>query len=464
MKTKYIVCLILAGLLIPAVNLYAQGETYYRIPLRQLQIDEVWPDQSNSAALPSLNWRQKQMLIYMAPWAALDDGQGFIELANEIGPEDIYRINSVSQVLDNSHVVIKSSHTSPISGMLFVPRPDLSGMERLSFKVKSDAVPLDDAAGPKAFYTAMRKHYDILLRRNFTGGAWFRYQSMKASQHLEAEKDIDPNSFRPGPNAPQRDPFDESYALFTGQQALSENIQLDRTLQVFTHQPRTVDLSAIEGITTTQMDWKALTKDIKADPDPLAAYIPADQHAIFYPTFRLMMDLMDQLKDGRQSLEPAGFSVARLDFYEQQMCVWLDGWSRFWGPKTIRGVALTGSDPYMTEGTDSAILFDASIGKLVYGNTESKQKDKLKEIKGAKFLTGSIDGVNIRPSSRRTAVCVPIWPRSTMSSSLQIPLLNCRRLSRPHRKNSPVCPIWTNTPSFVIAITLHKTNRPPWSF
>jgi hypothetical protein len=394
MKTKYVVWLILAGLLMPAVSLYAQDDTYYRIPLRQLQIDGAWPDQSNSAALPPLNWRQKQMLIYMTPRAAVDEGQVFIELANETGPEDIYRINSISQVLDNCHVVIKTGHNSPISGTLFVPRSDLSGMERLSFKVKPDVVPLEDAAGPRTFYAAMRKHYDILLRRNFTGGSWFRYQSMKTSQLLEEKQGFDPNTFQTPANVVQRDPYEESFGLFTGQQAVSENIQLDRTLQVFTHQPRTIDLSAIEGITTTSMDWKALTKDIKVAPDPLAAYIPADQHAIFYPTFRLMMDLMDQLKEGRQSLEPAGFSVARLDFYEQQMCVWLDGWSRFWGPKTIRGVALTGSDPYMTEGTDSAILFDASIGKLVYGNTESKQKDKLKEIKDAKFLTGAINGIN----------------------------------------------------------------------
>ena len=37
----------------------------------------------------------------------------------------------------------------------------------------------------------------------------------------------------------------------------------------------------------------------------------------------------------------------------------------------------------MADGTDSAILFDAVIGKLVFNDTKSKQEKKLEEISGA---------------------------------------------------------------------------------
>ncbi|MCE5186856.1 MAG: hypothetical protein LLF76_12095 [Planctomycetaceae bacterium] len=166
---------------------------------------------------------------------------------------------------------------------------------------------------------------------------------------------------------------------------------------IFAQQDSTgmIDLASIDPIAIAQPDWQQ-TKQSGFEADPLAAYVPADQHAFFYPTFRRMMDFVDALKSGRQSLEPLGFSVSQFEFYEQQMCVWLDGWSRFWGPKTIRGVVLTGSDTYMAEGTDSAILFDASIGKLVFNNTRSKQEKKLKDMPDAKLAEGSVGGIAYR--------------------------------------------------------------------
>lgn len=395
MKRSTFLLVLTGGCLLQSSALCAKDELfYYKIPLRQLALEGALPTQSEPSGL---NWQQRQMLGYFLPYAIVEQGQVYVDFGKEIVQQDFFRAESVSQILDNAQVIIETPQKSLPSGTLIIPRPDLSGMDRFPFKLKTGTAPLSAAEGSTTFYAAMQRHYELLLQQDFTGGAWFRYQALKAAGQSSKQTSLfDPNTFQTQDNIHRPDPFESSYALFTGQQAISENIQLDRTLQTFANQPRTIDLSTIEGITTAQIDWQALVKDVKVDPDPLAAYIPADQHAIFYPTFRSMMDFLDRLKDSHQTLEPVGFSVAQLEFYEQQMCVWLDGWSRFWGPKSIRGVALTGSDPYLAEGTDSAILFDARVGKLVYGNTESKQKDKLKEIKGAKLLEGSIDDVHYR--------------------------------------------------------------------
>lgn len=374
--------LIMTAAYLTVVPMAVALEHYYRVPLRQLELDHSLP--ADNLEPGESDWAAFEYIPFFAPYGIADDGRISI---------DFEMWHSVPQMLDSACAVIESTSTVP-SGTLFIPRADLSGMERYTFKLKQGSMALNADEGAKAFHTAMQRHYDRLLQKNFAGGAWFRYQSMKAATIMGQTEVFDPNVLPNLPNAPTRDPFEDSAALFTGMQAISENIQLDRVLQTTAHQPRTVDLSSIEGITTSQIDWKSAIEGITVEPDPLAAYIPADQHAFFYPTFRRMMDFVDALKGGRQTLEPIGFSVSQLEFYEQQMCVWLDGWSRFWGPKTIRGVALTGSDPYMAEGTDSAILFDASIGKLVFGNTESKQENKLKEIKQAQSLKGTIEGVS----------------------------------------------------------------------
>ena len=66
---------------------------------------------------------------------------------------------------------------------------------------------------------------------------------------------------------------------------MSENLQLDRTVQGSKSEEPTVDLDSLEGITIQEIDWKPLIKDMKPELDPLAASIPSDQHVIFFPTF-----------------------------------------------------------------------------------------------------------------------------------------------------------------------------------
>lgn len=385
--------ILFAGLLFCAPVLHGK-EQVYRIPIRELQIDGSWPP-ANASAAP-FTWEQQKNLRYFLPYATVDQGQTVMDFAIPLEPASFHEVDSVTGLLDNGSVMIRTLRRPPFSGVLFVPRSDLSGMHRLEFRVKPQTRPLPAQTASRVFFTALQKYYEVLLQHDFTADAWFRYQSIRAACMLNQASVFDPNTYQHNVADTRVDPFRSAYALFTGEQAIHENVRLDRTLQTTLNQPRTVELSSVQGITTAQIDWDPLIKGRKIETDPLAACIPADQHAIFYPTFRSMTDLMDAISEGRQSIEPLGFSIDRLEYYQQQMCVWLDGWSRFWGPKTIRGVALTGSDPYMAEGTDSAVLFDAAVGGLVYNNTRSKQKEKLKQIDGAKLVEGSIDGIDYR--------------------------------------------------------------------
>ena len=56
----------------------------------------------------------------------------------------------------------------------------------------------------------------------------------------------------------------------------------------------TISLSEIKGITIDEMPWKELIGDAKTKLDLLANALPHDQHALFFPTFKSMVEVMDE--------------------------------------------------------------------------------------------------------------------------------------------------------------------------
>ena len=283
-------------------------------------------------------------------------------------------------------------------------------MTAVKFTVPETAAMLKQDLAREIFFTAMQHHYDFLLSQNFPGSAWFRYRADLARQALEKDKPLDPNEVQAQQPPSGRDPFERNYSLFTGGRAISENLQLDRQLQTLLNQPRTIDISGVSGITTTQIDWKSATEGLHVEKDPLAAYIPADQHAVFCPTFKDMMVLMNEMKDSstplKELIEAETCNAQTTRQYEQQMCLGLDAWSRFWGPKTICGVAFTGSDPYFRVGADSAILFDARMTELVCKDVLSRQEEAAKTFKKIRTLSGKIKDIDyVAVVSPDRAIC-----------------------------------------------------------
>src|SRR5260370_20427069 len=114
--------------------------------------------------------------------------------------------------------------------------------------------------------------------------------------------------------------------------------------------------------TLFRSDWKPLIKDLKPQPDPLAAYVPSDQHALFFPTFSAMTAMIDEADaDGTpllQLLEPRAEDANSRGRYQKQLCLELNEISRLLGPQVIGSVAFTGSAPYLLTGSDVGILFE----------------------------------------------------------------------------------------------------------
>jgi hypothetical protein len=205
--------------------------------------------------------------------------------------------------------------------------------------------------------------------------------------------------------------IDRTYALFSGGQAISENLQLDRELlfpRGNNQNDKPVSLDSISGITVKEFDWQPHVKDAKPKLDPLASVIPADQHVVFFPTFAAALKVADESKlQGTAILrrtELDSQDTHLVERYERQLGLTLTVLGRMLGPKLVSSVAITGGDPYFATGTDVAVLFESSQPALLANLLMAKARVESADVKEAKLIDGTIDGikyVGLRSPDRR---------------------------------------------------------------
>ena len=350
---------VMLGVLVVAAAVDAE-DIYYRVPIDDLKITE------GSRPKPPSNsdWRLRERAWAMLPYAVLDGaGEVYVGTTNPTrsGPGAMPVLPwSMPELMGNA-VFIRTTQAGDVTGRLFYPKPDWSGMVAVKFAIPATAATTD---GHEPFYRAKEAHYSQLISRNIPGAAWFRHEARQAQIALNKQ----PGELASNPNPlPSRRVMEgdlaATYEFFSGGRAMSENLQLDRTLRGAKAAEATVDVDKIEGISVPEIDWQPLIKDLKPELDPLAASIPADQHVVFFPTFSAAVLAADEAqRQGTPVLhlaEPRSEDARTAERYQRQLGLSLTGLGRLLGPKVAKSVALTGSDPYFRTGTDVAVLFEA---------------------------------------------------------------------------------------------------------
>lgn len=220
-----------------------------------------------------------------------------------------------------------------------------------------------------AFYFAKARHYYNQLDERRPGGAWFRHQLRTARSELgRKEPEREPSDPRELNAVASK--LDNTYSLFSGGRAVSENLQLDRSFNVVQKDKSEVPVDTVPGITVAEIDWTKLIAGKQPQLDPLAESIPADQHVVFFPSFAALLALADEAdRQGTPVLEATepraeDFGVAQR--YRRQLGLQTSALARMLGPQVIASVALTGGDPYFRLGTDVAVLLEAKgdVGAL----------------------------------------------------------------------------------------------------
>ena len=325
-------------------------EAYFSVPIGDLKIveGELPRGERDFAQV----WTARAKAAAMTPYAVVEGGEAYLGG----GAPERFGFVPALEVRPDTRLNVRAPAGRDVEGVLHVANADLSGMVAIRFHIAAGAA--DPQARP-AFLESKLAHYRALAARDVPGAAWFRYQASQVASELGVRAGDEPRQqWRPAQG------LDDTYALFTGGRAVSENLQLDRVLRLAgAGAEATIDIDTIAGITVREMDLRSKLAEHRPQLDPLAAAVPADQHAVFFPTFAAFIaaaDAADEQGTPILRLVEVRSEDARTKArYERQLCLSLSGLGRLLGPQVIDSVVLTGSDAYLRVGSDLAVLFEA---------------------------------------------------------------------------------------------------------
>ncbi len=393
--------LLALGVLLSLATVSRADDAFFHVSFKDLEFTEGKLPAPESDEARTWNSRAYRLAPQMQPYAVVD-GKGEAYVRGESSPytDGAPEVGAVGQLF------VRAPQGEDVTGSLMVPKPDYTGMTRLKFRVpKSKA----NDKFANEFYQQKVQHYQSLLNRGIPGGAWYRHQIQLA------DRELGKNAAAPNPNLPRivdsTTQVEDTFDLFSGGRALAENLQLERSPPGVQQQRAKVDIASLDGITIAAIDWKKLLKeDSKPTLDPLAAAIPADQHAIFFPSFAKMIEVADHLDEqGSRILslaDPRSEDARTKERYERQLCLSTSALSRLLGPALVKSVAMTGSDPYFVSGTDVAVLFEAANPTVLHALIAARVASGAESESAAKAVEGKIEGVaysGFRSADRRVS-------------------------------------------------------------
>jgi len=382
-------------------------DSYYYVALKDLKITQgEWPTHNTHQASVSPRSYLYRQSDFTRPYAVGDNYEEIYFACDD--PRRWYEISQMPEILSRSnryYLAIKQTSERIPVGRLFIPINGGAGMTYLDFTLNDQTTSTPDAKAK--FLQAREQYYRQWASLGIPGGAWFRHQANETKKQIDAEAqpaaaaaksnanpNINPNAI-PRPRPPQPGgPLAATFSLWGGGRAMSENLQLDRDLQMVVNSDSTIDLAGIEGITTGEIKWQDIIVGMNPKKDFLAVAIPADQHALFFPSFQAMMTLKDEAgAQGtpiQQLLEIRAEDALTPQRYQKQLCLMGGLIAQLLGPELITSAALTGSDPYLRVGSDVAVLFAAADAEALEKAVRIQQLAAKTSCPDAKTVTGRV--------------------------------------------------------------------------
>jgi hypothetical protein len=180
----------------------------------------------------------------------------------------------------------------------------------------------------------------------------------------------------------------ELYETTTGAAAIAESLQLQRLLSPNSRDrgDRTVDVATVPGITIAEHPWEQMMGDRKPSPEPLAKLVPHDNYYVHFKNIRKFIEFGELIDQWGTNVVRA-YEVSSRDYrlkerYEKQLCLRSTGLARTLGPAVVHGLAITGSDLYVREGSDVTVIFRVANRPLFLAAVEPFLGEARKEFSG----------------------------------------------------------------------------------
>jgi hypothetical protein len=160
------------------------------------------------------------------------------------------------------------------------------------------------------------------------------------------------------------------FELTTGAAAITQSLAMRRVLGTDSRDrgERNIDVTTVRGIDIAEHPWEKMMGDKRPAAEPLARLVPHDNYYLHFRDVRKLIELGD-LFEQWGTIAARAYEGQSRDYHlkercEQQLCLRSTSLGKTLGPLVIRGVAITGSDPYVREGSDVTLIFHVADRRL----------------------------------------------------------------------------------------------------
>jgi hypothetical protein len=177
------------------------------------------------------------------------------------------------------------------------------------------------------------------------------------------------------------DPEHRLYEISTGADAIAETLQLHRLLhpEARDRGDRNIDIDRVRGIEVPPQPFEKMLAGKRPEVEPVAPLIPRDNWYIRFRsigTFLQASDLLDEWGTNiTRTVEVRSRDYQLKERYEKQLCLRSTLLGKTLGPALVKSMAVTGSDPFVREGTDITVIFQVTDRALFLTGVEGFLKE-----------------------------------------------------------------------------------------
>jgi hypothetical protein len=177
------------------------------------------------------------------------------------------------------------------------------------------------------------------------------------------------------------DPEHRLYEITTGADAVGETLQLHRLLhpEARDRGERSVDIERIRAIDVPEQPFEKMLAGRRPEVEPIARLTPRDNWYVHFKSISKFIEAADLLDEWGTNITRA-YEVHARDYwlkerYEKQLCLRSNVLAKTLGPAVVRSLAVTGSDPYLREGTDVTVIFQVTDKALFLAAVDGYLKE-----------------------------------------------------------------------------------------
>jgi hypothetical protein len=242
-----------------------------------------------------------------------------------------------------------------VEGIVFTPSIQNEPGHRIPFHAPGASLPGDPKLLPR-WAAALAAHL-----RELGSGPWHRFAAQRVEQAFAQKKAL---AAAQRPTRAGRDDLLSLMDTTTGMLSIQESLQQDRPLLLrAAREKQTVPISKLPGVKAAAHPWDRLLQSLAAPgpAEPMAAAVPAEFWYFRFADLGALFRLADQLDAwGTPAADALDRQLEERDLsarYETELGLARTELARTFGKEVIDEVAITGSDPYLREGSDLTVIF-----------------------------------------------------------------------------------------------------------